>query len=108
MMTLTTILTHIVIAADETEFDETAVTPGVLGFVVTAVFALAVILLGADLVRRVRRNQYRAEIQQELEAELAERQAREDADGENVDSPGTEADDPYADDAGRRAGDADN
>jgi len=43
-------------------------------FVVTALFAVAVILLGFDLVRRVRRAQFRAEIQEKLAAEIAEQQ----------------------------------
>lgn len=77
MTTLATILLGAALAAEETEFDESVVTPGVLGFVVTALFAVAVILLGADLVRRIRRNQYRAEIQEELAAEIAERDAAE-------------------------------
>lgn len=47
------------------------VTPGVVGFVFTALFAVAVILIGVDMYRRVRRMQYRAEVQAEIEAELA-------------------------------------
>ena len=60
---------------EDTGFDPAAVTPGVVGFLVTAVFALAVIFLGWDLGRRLRRNRYREEIRQSLEAELAERGA---------------------------------
>ena len=78
MTILATILLGISRAAEDAEFDETAVTPGVLGFAVTAVFAVAVILLGADLVRRVRRSQYRAEIAEELQAELAAREDQQD------------------------------
>lgn len=77
MTTLATILAGAALAAEKADFDETAVTPGVIGFIVTALFAVAVILLGADLVRRVRRSQYRAEIERELAAELAEREASE-------------------------------
>lgn len=64
-------------------FDPASVTPGVVGFTMTALFALAVIFLGWDLVRRLRRSRYRAEIQEELQAELAEREAAgaEGADG---------------------------
>lgn len=47
------------------------VTPGVIGFVFTALFAFAVILIGIDMYRRVRRMQYRAEVQAEIEEELA-------------------------------------
>lgn len=73
MTILATTILGVALAAEDTEFDPASVTPGVVGFVVTAVFALAVILLGTDLVRRVRRSQYRAEIAEELQAELAER-----------------------------------
>lgn len=61
--------------AEEGQLDPDAVTPGVLGFFVTVVFALAVILLGWDLMRRLRRARYRDEIQQELAAEIAEAEA---------------------------------
>ena len=72
MTTLVTVLLGAILAAEEAEIDESMVSPGVLGFFVTAGFAVAVILLGTNLVRRVRRNQYRAEIREQLEAELAE------------------------------------
>lgn len=61
-----------VLAADE------SVKPGSpppITFVVTALFAAAVILLGLDLVRRVRRASFRAEIQENLADEIAERDA---------------------------------
>lgn len=74
---------------EDAGFDPDAVTPGVIGFLVTAVFALAVILLGWDLGRRLRRNRYREEIRQSLEAELAERDA---AAGENGAAGASEAD----------------
>lgn len=61
------------------------VTPGVIGFVFTAVFAVAVILLGLDMYRRVRRMQYRAEVHEEIEAELAAQEAPE-AEAENPES----------------------
>ncbi len=69
------------VAEETAQFDPNAVTPGVLGFAFTALFALAVILLGISLVRRLRRNQYRHEIRQELEAELSERDAATRGDG---------------------------
>ncbi|MCB1274749.1 MAG: hypothetical protein KDB25_10240 [Leucobacter sp.] len=47
-----------------------------IAFVVTALFTVAVILLGLDLVRRLRRSQFKSEIRTNLEAELAERDAR--------------------------------
>jgi hypothetical protein len=45
------------------------VTPGVWGFVITALVMIAVILLIIDMVRRMRRVNYRAEIRQRLEDE---------------------------------------
>lgn len=47
------------------------VTPGVWGFVITALFMVAVILLIIDMVRRLRRLNYRAEIRERLEKEAA-------------------------------------
>lgn len=47
------------------------VTPGVWGFAITAFIMIAVILLIIDMVRRLRRLNYRAEIRQRLEEEAA-------------------------------------
>jgi hypothetical protein len=47
------------------------VTPGVWGFTITAIVMVAVILLIIDMVRRMRRLNYRAEIRQRLEDEAA-------------------------------------
>ena len=58
-------------------FDPNTVTPGVIGFVVFFLIAAATVLLCLDVVRRIRRTTYRAEIQERLRAEQAER----DADG---------------------------
>lgn len=76
-------------AAEEAEFDPNSVTPGVIGFVVTALLALAVIFLGFDLVRRLRRSRYRHEIGEALAAEIAERDTAPDAapDAEGTDAP---------------------
>lgn len=54
------------------------VTPGVWGFVITALIMVAAILLIIDMVRRMRRVNYRAEIRQRLgaEAEAAAAQAQ--------------------------------
>lgn len=54
-----------------TTFDEDSVTPGWLGFVVTAVLVAAVVLLILDMVRRMRRVRYRAEARERIAAELA-------------------------------------
>ncbi|WP_243694923.1 hypothetical protein [Labedella populi] len=63
-------------------YDTDQVTPGVVGFVVTFALAILVILLVLDMVRRVRRVNYRAQIAEELDAEeraLAEAEAEADA-----------------------------
>lgn len=65
------------IAETDAEFDPTKVSPGVMGFVMTGIFAGAVILLGFLLVKRLRRNAYRHEIREGIEQELAERAANE-------------------------------
>jgi len=57
------------------QFDENQVTPGPWGFVITFGIAIIVVLLVVDMVRRVRRVNYRAEIDERLQAELAERDA---------------------------------
>jgi uncharacterized membrane protein YcjF (UPF0283 family) len=51
--------------------NEDLVTPGVWGFAITALVMVAVILLIIDMVRRMRRLNYRAEIRQRLEDEAA-------------------------------------
>ncbi|MFF2053949.1 hypothetical protein ACFVU2_20250 [Leifsonia sp. NPDC058194] len=50
---------------------EDQVTPGVVGFVVTFLVAVAAVLLVIDMVRRIRRVRYRAEIAAKLDAEQA-------------------------------------
>lgn len=49
--------------------DPDTVTPGPIGFLAIAFVAVAVVLLGFDLVRRIRRTTYRAEIQERLAEE---------------------------------------
>jgi len=53
----------------ESTVDPDLVTPGPWGFAAIAFIALAVILLVWDMLRRVRRGRYRAEIREELDAE---------------------------------------
>lgn len=57
--------------------DPANVTPGVVGFIGTAVIAIALVLLLIDMLRRIRRAGYRSEIAEELDAE-AEAAAEED------------------------------
>lgn len=56
------------------DFNPDTVTPGWIGFVAIFVVAIGTVVLVLDMVRRVRRTRYRAEIQERLEAE---RQAAE-------------------------------
>lgn len=56
--------------------DENLVTPTWVGFTAIFVVAIIVILLAIDMVRRVRRLNYRAEIREKLEAERAAGVAR--------------------------------
>lgn len=58
--------------ADDTVFDPNKVSPGVEGFLMTGLLAVAVIGLGFVLVRRMRANNYRHEVREQIEAELAE------------------------------------
>lgn len=60
------------LAEKKDEFDPNKVTPGVEGFIFTGAMAVLVIVLGFLLVSRLRRNQYRHEVRDQIEAELAE------------------------------------
>jgi hypothetical protein len=51
--------------------DEDLVTPGIIGFIITFLVALATVFLVIDMVRRIRRTRYREEIREKLEAEAA-------------------------------------
>ncbi|SDN63783.1 hypothetical protein SAMN05216368_106187 [Cryobacterium flavum] len=80
-------LLNVVLAVTPTpdpDFDPNTVTPGVVGFIVVFLIGAATLLLGFDLVRRIRRTTYRAEITARLEAEIAER----DADQSTPKTPG--------------------
>ncbi|MFB2556550.1 hypothetical protein [Herbiconiux liangxiaofengii] len=63
------------VLADEQTPDPDSVTPGIVGFIVTFLIAVATLLLVIDMVRRVRRVNYRAQVREELEAELAAKEA---------------------------------
>jgi len=62
-------LSAAVVAAEKEEFDPNTVTPGVMGFVVTFLVMIAVLLLILDMTRRIRRTNYRAQVQDQLDAE---------------------------------------
>jgi len=58
-------------ASPPPSFDEDLVTPGVWGFALTIAVIVAVVLLIIDMVRRIRRVTYRAQVREQLEAEEA-------------------------------------
>lgn len=62
-------VTALFAVAAEEEFDPNDVTPGVEGFVITFIVMAVVLLLVLDMVRRIRRVNYRAEAQERLDAE---------------------------------------
>lgn len=68
-----------------TQIDPELVNPGPWGFVVIAFLALAVIVLIWDMLRRIRRGRFRAEIREQLDAEEAAGTAAEDAGDEDAD-----------------------
>lgn len=51
--------------------NENLITPGVIGFAVTAFIAIATVLLMVDMTRRMRRLRYREEIRQRIADEGA-------------------------------------
>jgi uncharacterized transporter YbjL len=63
------------VLAEGEGFDPNTVTPGVVGFAITFLIALATVLLLVDMTRRVRRTRYRAEVREQIERERAEREA---------------------------------
>jgi hypothetical protein len=63
------------------------VTPGPWGFAVIGVLALAVFALVFDMLRRIRRGRYRAEVRADLDAEAQAQAAvrASDTDDEDID-----------------------
>jgi len=61
------------------EVDPVMVTPGVVGFFATFVMAAGAVFLIFDMVRRVRRVRYRAEISERLDREMEERAKKQDS-----------------------------
>jgi len=93
------LLTELVLAVTPSpspspQFDENQVTPGPWGFVITFAIAGIVVFLVIDMVRRVRRVNYRAEIDERLQAEVAERDAARAAGTDGPVAPGGESTDP--------------
>lgn len=63
-----------------------AVTPGTVGFIAIALLAVVVVLLIWDMMRRIRRGRYRAQVREELDAEqAAEREGDAAAEATGVD-----------------------
>jgi hypothetical protein len=67
-----------VLFAEET-IDPQLVSPGVVGFVATALVSVATLLLLIDMVRRMRRVNMRADITKKLDAEQAAQAAPADS-----------------------------
>lgn len=76
----------VVFTAKKPDFDPNTVTPGVAGFIAIFLIIVVVVLLVMDMVRRIRRNQYRAEIGERLDAEAAA-SARADGDAATDTTP---------------------
>ncbi len=81
--------------SDTGTVDENLVTPGPWGFAVMAALGVVVILLLIDMLRRIRRAGYRAEIREELDAE--EGAAREGNDAVRASDTDDEDIDPASD-----------
>ncbi len=64
------------------DFDLNSVSPGWVGFAITAIVVLVTIALIFDMTRRIRRTRYRGEIRERLAAEsaAAEQSTAEQAD----------------------------
>jgi hypothetical protein len=65
-------------APGEVIIDDTWYSPGVVGFVATFSMGAAAVLIVFDLVRRVRRVRYRAEIAEKLDLEQLEKGLQSD------------------------------
>lgn len=73
-------------------FNPNDVTPGVLGFVMTALLFVAVGLLVWRLIVRVSRHDHRMRVRRELEQEVRERDARAEAElGRESSTPDVQA-----------------
>ena len=68
------------------EIDPTGVTPGVVGFIITAAVAISAIFLILDMNRRMRRLRYRDEAATNIDAEVAVDRLIADVDKESGNS----------------------
>lgn len=88
---LATTATALLAAAEDEQFDPDQVTSGPIGFAVIALMAVALFFLGLDLVRRLRRSRFRAEIQAELAEEVAAMEAAKANDPASDSKPAPES-----------------
>lgn len=65
------------------KIDPNGVTPGVVGFIITALVAVVSLLLIMDMVRRMRRLRYREEAKNNVDAEVAVDKLIESIEDEN-------------------------
>lgn len=79
---------------------EDQVTPGLLGFIMTAFFVVATALLIVDMVRRIRRVRYRAQVEEERLAAAAAADVEAADAQEGLDSPRPSAPDSNGDPSG--------
>ena len=79
---------------------EDQVTPGLLGFIMTAFFVVATALLIVDMVRRIRRVRYRAQVEEERLAAAAPADVEAADAQEGLDSPPAAAPDSNGDASG--------
>ncbi|HEY1156073.1 MAG TPA: hypothetical protein VGE95_07280 [Arthrobacter sp.] len=70
---------------------EDQVTPGLLGFIMTAFFVVVTALLIVDMVRRIRRVRYRAQVEEERLAAAAAADIEAAEAQEGPDAPGRTA-----------------
>lgn len=75
-------------ATPTTDPSETWYSPGIVGFLMTFFVAGGAVLIIFDMVRRIRRVRYRAEIQQRLADEQVAADAKKSADGDGGSSTG--------------------
>lgn len=81
------------------DFTPTSVTPGVTGFLVVFAIAAVTVLLIVDMVRRVRRLQARARVEERHRAEAADEHRDAGADGAPRRDDETDGDDASGTDA---------
>ena len=84
------------------DYNPDTVTPGLVGFGITFLIAVAVVLLILDMVRRIRRVRYRDEIRQLLDEEQLRRLDQEVDPKPGTGAPGAEpgAEEPGTDESG--------